>query len=119
MPRRESASALLEKKLAALRLQEREQLAALKLSFHEIKEELNPAGFAKSYIRDLISAPDRFTRILNFAIGTGAGLLGKKIFAGKSNNPLKKWGGNVIGFLTGSTLQNIFPLFRKKSTSAS
>jgi len=86
-----TAIQLLEKKKA-----DEEQV--LKKGFHLAFESLKPLNLIKSTIREAASSGELKDNLLNTTAGLSAGFLVKKLFVGRSNNPLKKTAGNIIMF---------------------
>ena len=58
----------------------------LKSTYQSIK----PINLLKNVFKDVISAPDLKTNLVNSAIGFTTGLVAKKLFIGGSHNPLTK-----------------------------
>ncbi len=74
----------------------------LKEHFYLTYESLKPINIIKSTFKEIVSAPDLRTNVVNTAIGLTAGLIAKKIFTGKSDNPLKKISGIILEMVIAS-----------------
>lgn len=105
---------------AAIQQLERKQadeVIKLKEEIHFAFESLKPLNLIKSTIREAASSGELKDNLLNTTAGLSAGFLVKKLFVGKSNNPLKKTAGNIIMFgITNMMAKNpgFIPLLGKK-----
>jgi hypothetical protein len=68
----------------------------LKEHLHRTYESLRPINILKSSVKGIFSAPDLTTNLVNSAIGLTTGFAAKKVFAGKSANPLTKMAGFIL-----------------------
>jgi len=68
----------------------------LKEHFHRTYESLKPINIIKNTFKEIISAPDLKTNLVDAAIGFTTGFVAKKIFTGRSHNPLTKLVGNIL-----------------------
>ena len=110
-----TGAALLEARLAELKRQEREQSHALKASLQELVDSISPSGIFKSSLKEVVSSPDLRESILDTAIGIGAGVVGKKLFVGRSDNIFKKLGGTALEFVLANFVRSKLPGFRHKN----
>ena len=74
----------------------------LKEHFHLTYESLNPINIIKSTFKEMVSAPDLKTNVVNTAIGLTAGFIAKKVFTGNSDNPLTKISGIILEMVIAS-----------------
>ena len=72
------------------------ELILLKDQFHSTCESLKPSNIIRNSIKEAISAPDFTTNIINGAIGITTGFIAKKVFVGKTFNPLTKLFGILL-----------------------
>ena len=89
----------------------------LKKGFHSAFESLKPINLIKNTIREAASSGELKDNLLNTSAGLSAGFLVKKLFVGKSGNPLRKTAGNIIMFgITNMMAKNpgFIPLLGKK-----
>ena len=75
------------------------QLQDLRLATVTMVESLTPAQLIKTTLRDISTTPGLRTSLVDTAIGIGAGLLGKKIFVGRSHNIFKRIAGPAVQFI--------------------
>ena len=68
----------------------------LREQFIDTYESLKPINIIKNKLKEIISAPDLKTTIVNAAIGLATGFVAKKVFIGKTHNPLKKLLGIIV-----------------------
>ncbi|MBL7730702.1 MAG: hypothetical protein JNM88_05950 [Chitinophagaceae bacterium] len=118
MPLREAAHISLEKRLAELYELEKEQIAELKQSFGRLTESISPSSLLKNSIKDIVTSPGLRSNLVDAAVGIGAGVIGKKLFVGKSNNLFKKIGGTAIEFFLSHFVRNRMPQLRKEKEEA-
>ena len=64
--------------------------------FHSTFESLKPINIIKNTFKELISIPDLKTNFVNAVIGITTGFVAKKVFTGKSHNPLTKLVGIIL-----------------------
>ena len=74
----------------------------LKDHFHLTYESLKPVNIIKNTIKELISAPDIKTNVVNAALGLTTGFVAKKIFTGKSENQITKLAGVILEMVVAS-----------------
>lgn len=70
--------------------------AMLKEQFKITYKSLKPINILKSSFKEVMAAPDLKSNILNAAIGLTTGFVAKKLFIGKSHNPLTKLLGIIL-----------------------
>ena len=70
----------------------------LKEHIHLAYESLKPINIIKSTFNGIFSATNLKTNAVNGAIGLATGFVAKKVFTGKSHNPLIKIFGSVLQF---------------------
>ena len=105
-----TAIILLERKQA-------DEEKVLKKGFHTAFESLKPLNLIKNTIREAASSGELKDNLLNTTAGLSAGFLVKKLFVGRSGNPIKKTLGNIIMFgITNMMAKNpgFIPLMGKK-----
>jgi hypothetical protein len=78
-----------------LEFKQAEEYILLKEELHNTYENLQPLNILKRTIKDVYSATDAKSSIANNVIGMATGFVAKKIFLGKTNNPLSK----LLGFI--------------------
>jgi hypothetical protein len=71
----------------------------LKEHFHRTYESLKPVNILKRTIKEIFTAPDIKTNIVNTALGILTGFVAKKTFTGQSRNPLTKLAGTILEIL--------------------
>src|ERR1035441_325401 len=74
----------------------------LKEHFHRTYESFKPLNIIKNTFKEIISVPDLKTNVVNSAIGITTGFVAKKIFTGKSHNPLTKLFGIILEMVVAS-----------------
>ena len=74
----------------------------LKEHFHLAYESVKPVNIIKNTIKEIISSPDLKTKVVNAAIGLSVGFVAKKVFTGKSDNPLIKLSGTILEMVIAS-----------------
>jgi hypothetical protein len=79
----------LERIITELELNQRTEWSLIKNQFEATVESLKPANIIKSSLKEIISAPDLKTDVVDAAIGLTTGFVAKKIIIGKTMNPLK------------------------------
>ncbi len=94
----ETSTAL--KQLILLKEAEREaEGKLLKAHFRRTYESLKPMNIMKSTFKEIVSAPDLKTDVINAAIGFSTGFVAKKILLGETHNPFAKLIGFVVEML--------------------
>lgn len=101
-------------KIAALQELEKLQLLELRQSALNVIHHLSPVNLLKETVKKVTASPDLRLSVMDTALGIGAGILGKKLFVGRSNNLLKKTGGLALEFLVSNFVRKQIPLLRKK-----
>jgi|ERR1035437_37823 hypothetical protein len=74
----------------------------LKEHFHQTYESLKPVNIIKGTFKEMFSAPDLKTNIVDAAIGITTGFVAKKVFTGRSHNPLTKLFGFILEMIIAS-----------------
>jgi hypothetical protein len=90
-----NAADLLKEKIAATEIELAATRILLKNDLHQLQESLKPINIIKNSFNKIISTPDIKGKILNSVIGLTTGIAAKKIYVGKSRNPLTK----LLGFV--------------------
>ena len=102
----------------------------LKEHIHLAYESLKPINIIKNTFKGMFSAPDLKTNIVNAAVGLTTGVAARKIFTGKSHNPLTKLFGFILEMaVAGAVTKNpetiksiggyiLKSIFRKKEEDA-
>ena len=62
----------------------------LKMHFQEAYENMKPVNIIKNAFKKVIAGPGLKKNIVNSVIGLTGGFVAKKVFTGKSHNPLAK-----------------------------
>jgi hypothetical protein len=65
-------------------------------------ENLRPINILKNTFKEVYSAPDTKTNMVNTAVGIATGFIAKKVFLGKTQNPFKK----LLGFIVEIAIAN-------------
>ena len=86
----------LRESILVLEIQQANQAALVKEEFKQTIENLNPVNILKNKFKNVISNPDLKTNVLNTILGFTSGMIAKKLFLGKSDNPLKKLFGIIL-----------------------
>jgi hypothetical protein len=81
-----------------------QQLCALRDQFHEVYESLKPINLIKSTYEEVATTPELKGNILKHLIGLATGYFSKKIFVGKSHNPIKNIIGNLLQVAVGNVV---------------
>lgn len=76
----------------------------LKDHFHRAYESLKPVNIIKNTFKEIISGPDLKTNIVDAVIGITTGFVAKKVFTGKSHNPLTKIFGIILEMVVASKI---------------
>ena len=102
-----NTSADLKLLISQLEVQQADELVALQQEWAEVKEQIKPLNLIRSTFRHMVAAPDLKTNILNAAIGLTTGIVTKKLFLGKTLNPLSKLLGVALeGFVASKATKN-------------
>jgi hypothetical protein len=96
------AGTLLKKLILEKEAEHRAEGKLLKERFHLAYESMKPVNIVKKTFKDIFSAPDLKTNIVNAAIGLTTGFVAKKVFTGKSHNPLTKLAGFILEMVIAS-----------------
>jgi hypothetical protein len=104
----------LDHKIAALKKLEKQQLLELRQSAQNVIHHLSPVNLLKDTVQKVTASPDLRLSVMDTALGIGAGILGKKLFVGRSSNLLKKTGGLALEFLLSNFVRKQIPLLRRK-----
>ncbi len=86
----------LDRSIYALTQLKSAQEILLKAQFERILESLKPANIIITTFSDIANSPDLLKSILSTSLGLISGFVSKKIFVGYSNNPFRKFLGNII-----------------------
>lgn len=70
----------------------------LKEELHQAYESIKPINLIKSTFKEVAESPEIKEKLLNTAVGLGAGYVSKKLFEGVSHGPLRKLLGTVLMF---------------------
>lgn len=92
---------------AAIRvLQDRreQELNAFKTQLHLVYESLRPINLIKSTYSEVATTPELKGNILKHVIGLASGYLSKKVFVGKSHNPVMNVLGNLLQVAVGNVV---------------
>lgn len=114
MKRKDTSLELLDHKIAALKELEKQQMLELRQSAQEVIHHLSPVNLLKETVQKVTASPDLRLSVMDTALGIGAGILGKKLFVGRSSNLLKKTGGLAFEFLVSNFVRKQIPLLRRK-----
>lgn len=102
-----NTSADLKLRIRQLEVQQAGELVALQEEWVELKEQIKPVNLIKRTFRDMVDAPGLKTNIVNAAIGLTTGIVTKKLFLGKTLNPLSKLLGVALeGFVANKATKN-------------
>lgn len=107
---------LIEQEIAALEELEKQQIIEIRQTALQVVHGLSPVTLLRDSIRKVTASPGLRHPIMITALGIGAGILGKKLFTGRSNNLFKKAGGLAFEFLVSNFVRNKVPQFIKKDT---
>lgn len=114
MPKKHKGTTYLEARLSELKEQEKEQVAALRQSLSGLAESLSPSGLLKSSLKEVVTSPGLRENLVDTAIGIGAGMVGKKLFVGRSNNIFRKLGGTALEFFLANIVRKQVPGLRRQ-----
>ncbi len=83
------------------------ELVLLKEQFYTTYESLKPINIIRNKFKEMILAPDFKTNLVNSAIGLATGFVAKKVFVGKTHNPLTKLLGTIVEIvIANKTIKN-------------
>ncbi len=105
----------LENRILKLEQLQAQQMAELKASGAEILHSISPSSILKSAWKDVVESPGLRNKAINTAIGIGAGLLGGKLYVGKSKNIFKRISGSAIQFLITNFVRKKIPEIQKNN----
>jgi len=91
----------LKEAISELKSKQAQELALLKMQFKLTYESLKPQNLLKIALHEASVSPQNL--LLNNAVGLAAGYVSKKIFMGKSHNPIR----NILGTLLQLTVANV------------
>jgi len=86
----------LEKKLVV-------QKQEMNVQFRQVKESLHPVNMAKGALNKLASAPEFTDGLMGTVTGLVAGVLSKKIFAGRSPGIIRRLVGELLQYVVTNT----------------
>jgi hypothetical protein len=92
----------LKEAIQQLEYEQATELALLKEQLLDTCESLRPINLIKSTFKEAYSAPDFKTTIVKAIIGMATGFVAKKVFIGKTNNPIKKLAGFILEMVVAS-----------------
>lgn len=104
--------------IAALEEQKKQQLGELRQTALHVVHGLSPVSLLKDSFRQITASPGLRHSVMVTAVGIGAGLLGKKLLVGRSNNVFRKIGGLAFEFMVSNFVRTRLPLAGKKEKSA-
>lgn len=91
----------LKEAISELKSKQAQELALLKMQFKLAYESLTPQNLLKIALHEASVSPQNV--VLNNAVGLAVGYVSKKIFMGKSHNPIR----NILGTLLQLTVANV------------
>ena len=80
----------LREAIIELEIKQKYEAQLLKEQFKLTYESLKPGNIIKNSFKEIITAPDLKTNVVNAVMGFASGFIAKKAFVGKSHNPLTK-----------------------------
>ncbi len=86
----------LKEAIQQLEFEQATELTLLKEQLLYTCESLKPINLIKSTLKEAYSAPDFKTSIAKTIIGVATGFVAKKVFIGKTYNPIKKLAGFIL-----------------------
>lgn len=104
----------LRQRISALELQEKEQSVSLKDSYQHLLSSVNPVNIVRATMKNVIETPGLRSTVLDTVISAGAGVLGKKVFVGRSDNFFRKLGGLATQFFISNFVRNKMPDVKEK-----
>lgn len=128
--KKSDAGTLLKELILVKEVEHRVEGELLKEHFHLTYESLKPVNIIKNTFKGIFSAPDLKTNVVNAAIGLTTGIAAKKLFTGKSHNPLTKLFGIILEMAVASVVTKnpetiksvggyiLKSIFRKKEADA-
>ena len=117
MKNKDSSLEQLDQQIAALKELEQQQLLGLRESAMELVHSLSPVNLLKDTVKKVTASPGLRLSVMDTALGIGAGILGKRLFVGRSSSLLKKTGGLALEFLVSNFVRKQIPMLRKKRTA--
>jgi hypothetical protein len=87
-----------------LEFEQAAELVLLKEQLLYTCESLKPINLIKSTLKEAYSAPDFKTNIVKTIIGIASGFVAKKVFIGKTHNPIKKLAGFILEMVVASKM---------------
>lgn len=115
--KKSSPSFNLQQRITELELLERKQIALLKKSAEALADSISPARVIKSTLSDMVTSPGLKGKLIDTAVGIGAGLIGKKIVTRNSKNVITKITGSVMQFLLSNFISKKMHQVREEVTT--
>ncbi len=127
--KKKSPNTLLNESIEQMKIKRAYELNILKAQVHEVHESFKPVNLIKDTFISMTASKDLKTGIGKTVIGIVSGLLFKKMFFGKTQNPIKKTLGillqtTVVGLVAsnsdkiistgGKLLHSVFSKFKHK-----
>ena len=92
----------LKEAIALLKIEQVQQLTAIKTQLNLVCQKLSPSHFIKNTLHQAATLPNIKNDFIDTLIGLTTGYLSKKILIGTSNNPIKKIIGLFLEFTVAS-----------------
>ena len=86
-------------KISLLRMQQSEDLVALKEQFHTTYDSFKPLNLLKSTFHDVTSSPEMKGGLVNGALNLATGFISRKVLYGITEKPIKNILTNVFQFV--------------------
>lgn len=99
----------LRERIILLEAREKEEIASLKNSYLNFLSSVNPSNIIKDTLNNIVGKPGLRSTVFDTIISAGAGVIGKKIFMGRSSNFFRKIGGLATQFIVSNFVRNKMP----------
>lgn len=107
----------LQERIKQLELQEKQQIAILKLQAKQTAESLRPSNLVKNAFSDMAGSKTLRQNALKASVGLGAGMLVKKLITFNSKGILRKIAGFALQSVTTKLVAKKLPLTKPKGRS--
>lgn len=100
----------LQERIKELQLQEKQQMAILKMQAKQTAEGLRPSNLVKNALSDMAASKTLKQNALKASVGLGAGILVKKLITFNSRGILRKIAGFALQSVTTKLIAKKMPL---------
>ena len=104
----------LQERIKELQLQEKQQIAILKMQAKHTAEGMRTYNLVKNAFNDMVASKTLKQNALKASVGLGAGMLVKKLITFNSKSILRKIAGFALQSVTTKLLAKKLPLVKQK-----